>query len=279
MKYIEEVEKHIIKADEYLKSLIFKLSPLYKKEHGENQDVTVPLFTTLHSTSESILILLLHRSLFDADILLRAVLEGTIKYCYLMIGNDEEKKAKYTEYKVKLTDIDRLNDHKKAIETIDILKKFSTYCTEPLERSILSDEELSRLLKLYPKKEQNKLKRKWSFRKLLESLVESNQEYEAQLGATSAYSLMSHFGHYDWTGVLDRNAQIMDSVNSDSVVYDVIHSMRILSNVLNLELLRVMEYIRGNNFYSQEVLELYKEVYNFGVNLDNLYNELLVSNL
>ena len=77
MEYIEEVGKYIIQADEYLKSLLFKISPLYRKEHGYNQDVTVPLFTTLHSTSESILILLLNQSIFDADVLLRTVMEGT----------------------------------------------------------------------------------------------------------------------------------------------------------------------------------------------------------
>ena len=98
MEYIEEVGKYIVQADEYLKSFLFKISPLYRKEHGDNQDVTVPLFTTLHSTSESILILLLNQSIFDADVLLRTVMEGTIKYCYLMTGTDDEKKEKYIEY-------------------------------------------------------------------------------------------------------------------------------------------------------------------------------------
>lgn len=67
--------QHNIKADEYLKKLIFTLSLLYKQEHGDCQDVTVPLFTTLHSTSESILILLLNNSILDADVLLRTVME------------------------------------------------------------------------------------------------------------------------------------------------------------------------------------------------------------
>lgn len=115
MEYIEEVGKYIVQADEYLKSLLFKISPLYRKEHGDNQDVTVPLFTTLHSTSESILILLLNQSIFDADVLLRTVMEGTIKYCYLMTGTVDEKKEKYIEYKIKLADIAKISDHKKLL--------------------------------------------------------------------------------------------------------------------------------------------------------------------
>lgn len=85
MEYIEEVGKYIVQADDYLKSFLFKISPLYRKEHGGNQDVTVPLFTTLHSTSESILILLLNQSIFDADVLLRTVMEGLPDYRYYHI--------------------------------------------------------------------------------------------------------------------------------------------------------------------------------------------------
>ena len=39
MDYLQEVEKHIVRADGYLKNLLFKMSPLYRKEYGDNQDV------------------------------------------------------------------------------------------------------------------------------------------------------------------------------------------------------------------------------------------------
>lgn len=279
MKYIEEVEKHIVKADEYLKSLIYKIAPLYKKEHGENQDVTVPLFTSLHSTSESILILLLHQSIFDADVLLRTVMEGTIKYCYLMTGTDDEKKEKYTEYKVKLTDIDKLSDHKKAVKTIEILREFSKNSTKPFECSILSDKELVELSMQYPKKEREKLKQKWSYQSLLKNLAQTNQEYKAQLGTLSTYALTSHFGHYDWTGVSSRVAQMRESVNPDAIIYDILHANRILSNVLSMEMFRVMEYMRGNKYYSAEVSTLSMEVFEFINGMDKINNDLLERSL
>lgn len=275
MEYIQEVGGNIVKADEYLKELFYKLAPLYKEEHGKNQDVVVPLFTSLHSTSESILILLLNQAIFDADVLLRTVMEGTIKYCYLMTGTADEKNEKYIEYKVKLTDIDKILDHNKAVEAVNILKEFSKNSTKPFELSVLSDEELSVLTKKYPKKERDALKRKWSYQSLLRSLAHSYPEYEAQLGTVSTYSLTSHFCHYDWTGFSSRNAQIMNSVKHDAIVFDIMHCNRILSNVLSMELFRVAEYIRGNGFCSQEVTALYLEVYEFVVTLDKLGNELL----
>lgn len=275
MEYIEEVGKYIVQADGYLKSLLFKISPLYRKEHGDNQDVTVPLFTTLHSTSESILILLLNQSIFDADVLLRTVMEGTIKYCYLMTGTDAEKKEKYIEYKIKLADIAKISDHKKAIEAIDILREFSNNSTKPFECDILSDEQLSELKEKYPKKMQNKLKQKWSYQALLRSLAKTNHEYEAQLGTLSTYSLTSHFCHYDWTGVSSRNAQIIESENPNAIIFDIMHSIRILSNVLSMELFRVAEYMRGNRIDAPEVAALSMEVLKFVSDLDILNNNML----
>lgn len=275
MEYIEEVGKYIVQADEYLKSLLFKMSPLYRKEHGDNQDVTVPLFTTLHSTSESILILLLNQSIFDADVLLRTVMEGTIKYCYLMTGTVDEKKEKYIEYKIKLADIAKISDHKKAIDAVDILREFSNNSTKPFECDILSDEKLSELKKQYPKKEQDKLKQKWSYQALLRSLAKANREYEAQLGTLSTYSLTSHFCHYDWTGVSSRNVQIVEAENPNAIIFDIMHSIRILSNVLSMELFRVAEYMRGNKFDSPEVAALSMEVLKFVSDLDVLNNNML----
>lgn len=279
MDYLQEIEKYIVRADGYLKNLLVKMAPLYRKEYGDNQDVTVPLFTTLHSTSESILILLLNHSIFDADVLLRTVFEGTIKYCYLMTGTIDERKEKYMEYKIQLVDIAKISDHKKAIESIEILREFSSNNTKPFEGDILPDDKLLELKKQYPKKEQDKLKQKWSYQALLRSLAKKNRIYEAQLGTLSSYSLMSHFCHYDWTGVSSRNAQIIESGDPDAIIFDIMHSIRIISNVLSMELLRVMEYMNGNKANLPEVVELYIKVFKFVSELDVLTNNMLESTL
>ena len=279
MDYLQEVEKHIVRADGYLKNLLFKMSPLYRKEYGDNQDVTVPLFTTLHSTSESILILLLNQSIFDADVLLRTVMEGTIKYCYLMAGTINERKEKYIEYKIQLVDIAKISDHKKAIEAVEILREFSSNNTKPFECDILPDDKLLELKKQYPKKEQDKLKQKWSYQALLRSLAKINRVYEAQLGTLATYSLMSHFCHYDWTGVSSRNAQIIESGNPDAIIFDIMHSIRIISNVLSMELLRTMEYMNGNEANLPEIAALCMEGFKFVSELDELNNNMLEKSL
>ncbi len=201
MLYSSTVLPLILKGDKYIKDLIELLSPLYKKEFGFGQEVTVPLFTALHSTSESILILLQERAIFDADILLRTVMEGTIKYCYLLTGDLTERKEKYEEYKNKLTDIDKISDHYKAKKTIEILNLFSTKSTKPFESYLLKHDELEDLQKLYSKKIRTVIKERWSYQHILKELASADDMYKAQLGTLSTYSLTSHFIHYDWTGL------------------------------------------------------------------------------
>jgi hypothetical protein len=195
-----------------------------------------------------------------------------------MTGTDDEKKEKYIEYKIKLTDVDRLFDHKKASEAIDILKEFSSNSTKPFESDILSDRELMELTEKYPKSRQNELKQKWSYQSLLRDLAKDYPEYKAQLGTLATYSRESHLCHYDWTGVSNRNAQIIKSTNPKTVMIDITNSICILSNVISLEWLRVAEYIRGNKFNVPEVIALSNEVMNFVVELDSIYNGLLEKN-
>lgn len=277
MEYFDEVNPYIATVDMYIKNLIFSLSPLYREEHGIEQDITVQLFSSLHSTSESILILLLNRSICDADVLLRTVMEGTIKYCYLMVGTSEERHEKYTEYKQKLTDIDMIGDHQKALEAIAVLKEFSSNSTIPFELMLLSDDKLDQLKSLYPAKLRNEIKQRWSYQSLLRSLAKTNSEYEAQLGTLSTYSQTSHLCHYDWTGLSVRQSQIMHSETESGELSDIAHALRIMDNVLSMYLFRVAEYMRGNNCRTVNIAELSIKALSFSAELSKKENEIIES--
>lgn len=277
MEYIKEINNIIAKTDSLIKNLFFSLSPIYKDQFGIDQDAAVFLFTTLHSTSESILILLLNQAIFDADVLLRTVMEGTAKYCYLMTGSKQERHDKYMEYKYKLTEIDKLLDHFKAIETIKILKKYSSNSTKPFELSVLTENEANQLKSLYPAKVRNEIKGRWSYQSLLRSLADTHPEYKAQLGSFSTYSLTSHFGHFDWTGVSMRESQIMSSSNEDDIIFDVAHAIRIASNLLSFYIFRVSEYMRGNNIGISRTAELSMETITYIDELINMENIIIES--
>lgn len=248
MNYFEVVTNRILTAINLMEDLFNALVPLYRSGKGEEQEVTVPLFTTLHSTSVSILILVQNQSaLHDADILLRSVMEGTIKYCYIMNGTQEQRSNRYHEYRHMIPDIDKLSDHVKAVETIDILKEFSCENVIPaFEVHVLSEDDRAELQKRYPKEMRRKLKQKWGYQSILRDLANEREVYKTLIGTLSTYALTSHFCHYDWTGLSSRTEQIMSSYSEAGTNYDVAHCFRIVSNVLSFEITRASEFIRVN---------------------------------
>ncbi len=274
IKYCSIIPK-IVEVDKSIKKLFYCLAPLYKPEHSKEQLVTIPLYTSLHSTSESILILLQNQAVFDADILLRSIMEGTVKYCYLMIGNSDEKESKCDEYEHILYEIDRLNDHKKAKEAVEILKTFSQNNTGPFESMILSEEEATILAEKYPAKTKNRITNKWSYQTLLRTLSSDHEEYKAQLGTLSTYATICHNCHYDWTGVSARNEEIMSSPDGSNELYDYMHALRIASNVLSMYLFRVLEYMRCNHFSNEKLEEEYLRGFNLAMTLSKELDMLL----
>lgn len=273
MNYRKQVEKYIQQADNFIKQLFFKIAKLNSESNSNNQDTTLSLFASLHSSSESILVLLLEQAIFDADILLRTVMEGTIKYCYLMTGTTEERKNKEYIYRECLTDIDKISDHYKAFDTINILKEFSYNNTKPFESLLLDKDLLENLQLKYPSKIRKQLKNEWSYQSLLRSLAESANEYKAQLGTISTYALTSHFIHYDWTGLNMRKANIDEKATS--ILYDIIHSLRILSNTLSFYSFRVMEFLRANEWRNTEIAQLSIDLLQFVDELDKIQNDFL----
>lgn len=276
MDYSAFVNDYIFQANELINELFFSLVPLYKKENGDEQDVVVPLFTTLHATSQNVLVLLrIQTALHDADVLLRTVMEGTIKYCYLMNGTKDERHEKYIEYKHVLTEIEKISDHFKAIEAVKILKEFSINNTLPFEVNILSDEEIQLLQAKYTRKIKTEMKQKWSYQSLLKSLASNRPEYKAQLGTIATYSLSSHFCHYDWIGVSSRLAQLESAYDEKDEIYDILHCYRILSNILSFEMFRASEYVRANNFSSAHTLAIIDKIFELLYRIDSFCNTSL----
>ena len=198
-----------------------------------------------------------------------------MKYCYLMNGTEEERKEKCEEYRIILCEIDKLSDHKKSKEAIEILKEFSQNNLTPFEVMVLSDEEEASLTAKYPASKRNEYTRKWSYQALLRALAKDHKEYEAQLGTLSTYATSSHFCHFDWTGVSAHHEQIMSSRDGSNELYDYLHALRILSNVLSLYLFRVVEYMRGNQYSTEELAEKCAHGFDLAAEMDREHNQLL----
>lgn len=276
MDFFAFVSDYIFQANELINDLFFSLVPLYKEENGDGQDVVVPLFTALHASSQNILVLLrIQTALHDADILLRTVMEGTIKYCYLMNGTEDERREKHIEYKQVLTEIGQISDHFKAIEAVKILKEFSIDNTSPFEVNILSDKEIQLLQAKYNSKLKTQMHGKWTYQSLLKELASKREEYKTLLGTVATYSLSSHFCHYDWIGVSSRAVQFESEYTERDAMYDIVHCYRILSNTLSFEMIRASEYMRANNFRPENAHSIFDKISELLYEIDSLSNKLL----
>ena len=277
MVYSELVDEPIDTAMGLTNALFFSLAPLYQENFGQEQEVTVPLFTMLHSTSSTILSLLSEEmALPDADVLLRTVMEGTVKYCYLMNGTPEERKDKYEEYRFALYEMEMLSDHNKALETLEIFKEFSVEnSTVPFEANILPDDYLIGLRSKYTKKQRDEIKRKWTYQAMLRSLAKDKPEYKAQLGSLSTYASTSHYAHFDWTGLSTRHLQLKANAYDTDAHYDVVHAFRIISNILSFSIFRAWEYTNVYGIKSQETHHILGKMVKEVRDLDAFANKVL----
>ncbi len=255
-----------------LKDLTFSQVPFFKAEaeiSHFNQFVTIQLFTSLYSTSESILLLIEENSIWEADILLRTVFEGTIKYFYLMSDRLKEDSDTIKEYYFTLPEMQKIKEHKKALEALEQYHIFSE-AKHPFETSILSAEDLEILEQKYPRNMQKTLEQKWGFGSLFKFLIEKDKKYECLAGIFYAYNLSSHFVHCDGSYIKMRYESMKDASNDD-VELDIGHGIRIISNVLSLGYLRVTEYLSKFKINANKYRDLIDAVTSY---LDKLERQL-----
>ena len=234
------------RALELYRNLTIGIAPFYKKEaniHEFNQMVLTELFTQLYSTGESILMLTSHGSIWEADILLRTLFEGTIKYIYMMQECLAQKSDLIEEYYNIIPEMQKISDHEKAVEAINMFK-LTGIDKHPFQVSVLKEKELEKLKEKYSKNRIRELSQKWSYKNILRNLIIKDNKYEMLATTLYTYSFSSHLIHYDGECLKQRSGALMNNAVRNDEALDVAHLLRIISNVLSLGAIRVSEYVK-----------------------------------
>jgi len=272
---------HSDKAMYLLRELMVSLAPYYKEKANIskfNQFVTIQLFSSLYATSESVLLLVREYSLFEADILLRTVIEGSVKYIYLMTGNLETDSEIIKEYYNIIPEMQKISEHRKAIEAVDLFKLYSNK-KHPFEASILPEEEFNSLQEKYPNKIRKSLEQKWGFGTLLKEIINYNKEYESLVGLYYAYNLSSHLIHQDGECVKMRYVGMRKNAIENNYEFDQAHAVRIISNILSMGVIRASEYILKYEINNVKYIKKIKDIMKFMNELENINQELVDSHL
>jgi len=189
-------------------------------------------------TSESALLLCAWGQLWDAEVLVRSVLEGTLKFAYMLQAREtfEERHREYTE---DLFDISRLKDHRKALDLLESVGDPDGDEWRPMRDLLLSDEEVAEISGRLDKAARRALETRWGFTGLVGALSRSGDPYFHGLGALAhSYSLASHIQHADKHGTsipLDRD---MRSAERRDAIH-LAHEGRLLSDVLHFLFMRL----------------------------------------
>ncbi|MDV3253548.1 DUF5677 domain-containing protein [Devosia sp. BK] len=216
-----------------LRELLPTMAPVaqYDGWSKDERETLAFLLSANARSSESALLLIAFAQLWDAEMLVRSVIEGTFKFCYLLQDRDSFKQ-RHREYSDDLFQIALFKDHKKVSELLSIVPNPNDLEWKPLRDRLLSNDEEARIGNTYNGTVRRALESRWGFTGLLGEFSRSGDElFRGFGGYAHNFSFASHILHADYVGAslaLDRDRRPPEK--RDAVL--LAHSVRLISDVL-----------------------------------------------
>jgi hypothetical protein len=215
------------------------------------------LLSATARTSESALLLCAFAQIWDAEVLTRSVLEGSLKFSYLLQSHATFA-GRHREYASDLFNIALLKDHRKAAVLLEHSQDLSSETQRPIRDVLLSDEELEELSNRYPPRVRRRLEGTWGFTGLIGELSTSGDPYFSVLPALAhKYSMASHIQHVDTIGAsipLERDKRSSERRETAHLA----HAGRVISDLLEFFFLRMAvgyRFVDADRAILLEVLE------------------------
>jgi hypothetical protein len=223
-----------------LRSLLPKMAPVSTYpgwQPRERQTVAYLVIATARA-SESACLLSAYGQLWDAEVLVRSSLEGSLKLAYLLQAQ-ETFAARHAEYADQLFEIARLRSHRQAGSLLATVSDPDAPEWRPIRDLLLSESELAELSARHDKAARRRLETRWGFTGLIGELSRSGDLRFAGLGVLAhSYSVASHVQHVDMVGAsiaLERDRRPVE--RRDAI--HLAHEGRLLSDLLDFSLLRL----------------------------------------
>src|SRR5687767_9794352 len=179
------------------------------KELELNEWLLTWLSISCEMTSESVLLLVKHQAVWDAEILIRSITEGTLKLAFLCVGGKTEVEQKAIEYWDILPELSRLKIHKNVSGFFNLIgDKSNDPEWRPAKDLLLRAKDRLAIENTYPKQVAQRIKQRWSFSQILQAL--GGEGLESFLALAYGYAMSSHHVHKDGdsTGLIwDRESR------------------------------------------------------------------------
>jgi hypothetical protein len=174
------------------------LSPAFD---DDRHSVLRQMSTSCLRTTGSVLVLLETDRHWDAELILRSVQEGTVKFAYLLTDRNQFV-SRVREFSEDHFEIASLKTHDRASELTKILAKKKKKAPPALSAILLPQAKYDAVSSAYPRKVRQQIEGRWGFTRLIEALASSNSPV-AELFPTllHGYGMASHLQHADAVGV------------------------------------------------------------------------------
>lgn len=224
---------------------------------GEHLDALRALANAAVRASGAALLLLENFKPWDADIIMRSVVESSLKFSHLL-SSVESFENRYIEYAEALPDIATLKNHIKAQDVNEMMEIAGSKPHQAFTDLILTDAEFETLNAKYPSKIRREIESKWSFSGLLAAIgKEPGPHAPLCKGLGHNYSMSSRILHADWHGVLMIMEREYRSEPSRTSTY-VAHSGRIISDIFWFSVLRISRGYKFTGKASEPLNEVIK---------------------
>lgn len=216
-------------------------------------------------STESALLLIAYGQLWDAEVLVRSVAEGTLKFCYLL-QHPSSFEVRHKEYSHDLWRISLLKDHQKAEQFLATLSNPDDSEWKPIRDRLLTEGQRHEIVQDYPQAHRRALDSRWGFTGLISELSRSGDNpFRGFGGFAHGYSLASHIHHADYVGTslaADRDRRTPERRNSIQLA----HAARLVADCFSYLRLRL---ITGYRFIGEDPKPLAKA----WEKVDQLYQE------
>lgn len=188
-------------------------------------------------TSDSVLNLLIQFKLWDAEILLRTVVEASIKLAYIAVADVQEQQVRASEFLILLPEMLRLKRHRRAEDFLSHVPDPEAEMWRSIREIRLPSEQIEKISARHPKAQRDNMERKWGFARITEELGKSGTEFQYLSAMMYSYGMGSHAVHQDGDAILmmwergERSPLHLAAV-------EFAHGARLISDVVTFAALR-----------------------------------------
>ncbi len=207
--------------------------------------VAAQLFIDCHLSSESSLLLIQSGKEWDADLISRSVMEGSVKLTYILYGSSSEIESKVEEYWQVLPLFSTIRHGEHARQFLDAITDADAPEWQPFKELLVEPEEVTSIRAIYSKRARQEIEERWSFAGICRFFAQTEEPGLRDLGHLAhGYSMSSHLIHKDADsiGMIWERATRAEARRTAASLG---HSARVVSDACTFAKLRLLSLLRA----------------------------------